>query len=345
MVRGSDATDEDIVSGAVADILDPERNPLRRPGVLPRVSNDAARRKPLDPRWYQIGALAALLCWGLAVLDFDVSPARVALLLAGALGVQYACTRTFRLPAFEAKSALISGLSLCLLLRTNSAWLALLAAAAAIAGKFLLRWNGKHLFNPTNFGIAAVMLATGQAWVSPAQWGNAAFFGFLLVCVGGLVVFRSARSDVTLAFLAGYLALVVGRSLWLGEPLAIPLHRLQSGALLIFSFFMISDPKTTPDSRAGRILFAILVAAGAATIQFRLFRTNGPIWSLFFFSLLVPVIDRVLPGPRYAWAFPKGVPDEASPAPSRLLSDPLRGEPSRAPVLRLLRGQGRREAL
>lgn len=309
------------------------------------MSDDAARRKPLDPRWYQIGALAALLAWGLTVLDFDVSPARAVLLVAGALGAQYACTRIVRLPAFEPKSALISGLSLCLLLRTNSGWLALLAAVAAVASKFLLRWNGKHVFNPTNFGIAAVMLATGQAWVSPAQWGNAAFFGFLLVCVGGLVVFRSARSDVTLAFLACYLVLVVGRSLWLGEPLTIPLHRLQSGALLIFSFFMISDPKTTPESRAGRILFAMLVAAGAATIQFRLFRTNGPVWSLFFFSFLVPVIDRILPGRRYAWAFPKGASDEASPALSGLLSDPLRRESSRAPVLRVLRGQGGREAL
>ena len=76
------------------------------------------------------------------------------------------------------------------------------------------------------------------------------------------MVNRAARSDVTLAFLVFYLALVVGRSLWLGEPLAIPLHRLQSGALLLFAFFMISDPKTTPDSRAGRILFAALVALG-----------------------------------------------------------------------------------
>ena len=120
----------------------------------------------------------------------------------------------------------------------------------------MLRVGGKHLFNPTNFGIVAMMLATGQVWVSPGQWGNVAFFAFLMACLGGLVVNRAARSDVTLAFLAFYLALVFGRALWLGEPMAIPLHRLESGALLLFTFFMISDPKTTPDSRAGRILFA-----------------------------------------------------------------------------------------
>ena len=95
----------------------------------------------------------------------------------------------------------------------------------------------------------------------------------------------AARADVTLAFLAFYLALVFGRSLWLGEPMAIPLHRLQNGALLLFAFFMISDPKTTPDSRAGRIVFALLVALGAGFVHFKLFRNNGLLWSLAACSL------------------------------------------------------------
>ncbi len=83
--------------------------------------------------------------------------------------------------------------------------------------------------------------------------------------------------------------------------MAIPLHRVQSGALLLFSFFIISDPRTTPDSRAGRILFGCLVAAGAWWIQFRLFRTNGPLWSLAACSLLTPLIDWALPGRRFRW--------------------------------------------
>ena len=79
------------------------------------------------------------------------------------------------------------------------------------------------------------------------------------------------------------------------------MHRLESGGFLLFSFFMISDPKTTPDSRAGRILFAALVAATAWYVQFRLFRTNGLLWSLAIWSIAVPVVDRVLPAARYEW--------------------------------------------
>ncbi len=261
-----------------------------------------------DPRLHQIGSLAGLLAYGIGALDFEVSVARAAVILAAALVTQYVGTKLAKLPAYDPRSALISGLSLCLLARTNSLGLAAATAVVAIASKFVLRWNGKHVFNPTNFGLVAMMLATGGApghagplWVSPGQWGNVAFFAFLMACVGSVVVNRAARSDVTLAFIAAWASLLFGRALWLGQPPSIPLHMLENGAFLLFAFFMISDPKTTPDSRAGRIAFALLVAAGAAFVQFVLYRTNGLLWSLAACSPLVPMLDRLLPGPRYQW--------------------------------------------
>ncbi|HYO16712.1 MAG TPA: RnfABCDGE type electron transport complex subunit D [Thermoanaerobaculia bacterium] len=255
-----------------------------------------------DPRTYQILVLSSLLVYGVAWLDLEVRPGQALLLLSTVLLTQYACTRIWRLPAFDPRSALISGLSLCLLLRANSLLLAVAAAVITIASKFVIRLRGKHVFNPTNFGIVAMMLATGgQVWVSPGQWGNAAYFAFLLACLGGLVVNRAARSDVTYAFLAFYLAVLFGRALWLGQPLAIPLHQLGSGAFLIFTFFMISDPKTTPDSRTGRVLFALMVALGAGFVHFVLYRPNGLLLSLAFLSPIVPLLDRLLPGKRYAW--------------------------------------------
>jgi enediyne biosynthesis protein E5 len=282
-----------------------------------------------DPRLYQIGTLACLLVYGMGWLDFDITLARVVLILSTVLATQWICDRSgpakagchvgnnagrVRVPfAMSARSALISGLSLCLLLRTNDPRLAVLASAVTIAGKSLVRVNGKHVFNPTNGGIVAMLLLSNQVWVSPGQWGGPAFFAFLMACAGSLVVNRAARSDVTYAFIIFYGALIVGRSLYLGEPLTIPLHRLQSGALLLFAFFMISDPKTTPNSRAGRLLFAAIVAFAAWYVQFRLFRTNGLLWSLAICSIAVPLINRLLPGARYAWATPKFL---STPAPA-----------------------------
>jgi len=301
-----------------------------------------------DPRPYQIATLAILLAYGLIRLDFDVPALHVVLILATALLSQWALTAAWGLPRFDPRSALISGLSLCLLLRTGSPGLAAAAAVIAIASKFLIRFNGKHLFNPTNFGLVAMMALTPRVWVSPGQWGYSALFAFLMACLGGVVVFRAWRSDVTAAFLAAYAALLFGRALLLGDPLSIPLHQLQSGALLLFSFFMISDPKTTPDSRTGRMLFAALVALGAWYVQFRLFRPRGILWSLAACSALVPLLDRLFPARRYAWAPQasgprrpeEGALDGAQVDVRSGDADPGRGGQGRIRLLRLLRGQG-----
>ena len=123
--------------------------------------------------------------------QFDAGFWQIATTLTTVWLSQFLCAQVWRLPRFDPKSALISGLSLCLLLRTNSLWLAAVAGVVTIASKSLLRWNGKHLFNPTNFGLVLMMLCTGgEVWVSPGQSGNAAFLGFLLACLGGWVVHR-----------------------------------------------------------------------------------------------------------------------------------------------------------
>src|ERR1700682_1897321 len=153
-----------------------------------------------DPRHYQIGALSVLLVYGMTQLGFGVTPGRAALIIGTALLTQWACAVLARI-AFEPRSALISALSLCLLLRSNIALLLAAGAIIAVASKFVFRVRGKHVFNPTNGAIVALMLLTNRVWVSPGQWGNVAFFAFLNTCLGGLVVNRASRSDVTYAFI------------------------------------------------------------------------------------------------------------------------------------------------
>src|SRR6185436_6854348 len=245
--------------------------------------------KTLDPRYWQIASLAALLTYGVIILRFDLTPARVFLVVVTALATQWVCSKATHV-RFEWKSAMISGLSLSLLMRSNMVALILLGAVIAVSSKFLIRWNGKHIFNPTNFAIVVMMVATPRVWVSSGQWGSAAFIGFLIACAGAMVVWRSMRSDVTFAFLFFWIGILVARSIRLGDPLTIPLHRLENGALLIFAFFMISDPKTTPNSRLGRVIFAALVAGGAWYVQFKMFHTNALLWSLAAASPLVPII-------------------------------------------------------
>ncbi len=259
-----------------------------------------------DARLYQASVLLTLLAYGVFTLNFEISLSQVLTTIGSALLFQLLFNLAWRRPPFDLLSAFISSLSLCLLLRTNQPLYVLMTVLITIASKFIIRIQGKHLFNPTNLALV-LMLATGEIWTSPGQWGYAVVFAFFMASLGSWVVTSATRADVTLSYLLFHAGFLFGRSLLLGEPMTIPIHRLQSGALVLFAFFMISDPKTTPNSRLGRILFSFLVALGAWFVQFKLFRTNGLLWSLAFFSIFVPLIDFLFPGKIYQW---KGTPHE-----------------------------------
>jgi Na+-transporting NADH:ubiquinone oxidoreductase subunit NqrB len=259
-----------------------------------------------DPRWWQIVTLALLLIYGLWALDFDQGPAGVVAILFCALMAQWIGSKVAGVQHYDPLSALISALSLCLLLRADELATLATAAVVAIASKFLIRWNGRHIFNPTNFAIV-VMLLADVAWISPAQWGSRAWLAFLFACLAGVVLSRAKRADVALAFLSTFVGILFARAQYLGDPWTIPLKQMQSGALLLFAFFMISDPKTTPDRRGLRIGYGILVAAIAAYWQFAEYRPQALIYALFFTSPLVPLLDYlcpVSPERRYQWSNP-----------------------------------------
>ena len=258
-------------------------------------------RYAADARHFQIVTLAFLLALQLARGDIGANPVQAAVTIAAALAAQYVAVRLCAAGPFDWRSPLITGLSLSLLLRTQVPALWLAAAAIGIGSKFVIRVHGKHLFNPANIAIVSLLLASPMVWVSPGQWGSAVWLAFLLVCAAGMVLQRAARAAVALAFLGGYCGLLLGRALWLGDPLAIPLHQVQSGALLIFGFFMITDPRSTPDHRVGRIGFALAVAGLGYWLQFHWQIRPGLFLALAMLSPASALIDRLLPAARFTW--------------------------------------------
>ena len=280
------------------------RNPDRDSAAFERgMSSVAAFR---DPRYYQVLVLSLLLLYGIVGLDFGIAWRNAAAIFVTAQLTQLAGTRLAGLRRFDPLSALITSLSLTLLLRTDVTILAAVAAMVAIGSKFLVRLQGKHVFNPANVALVTMMLASDRVWVSSGQWGSAALGALALACLGFLVLTRAKRAETTLAFLLAWGALVFMRALWLGDPLGIPLHQLQNGALLIFAFFMISDPKTSPNSAPGRLVYGAMVAAVAYLIQFVLYEPNGPILALIISAPFVPLIDFLSRGKRYRWEQPAG---------------------------------------
>lgn len=254
-----------------------------------------------DPRHFQILILSSLIVLQSAGSDFGPEVPVILLSLGGCLFCQTLFSKIFRV-RFDFRSPLISGMSLSILLKASSLWFFALGALIVVGSKFLIRFRGKHLFNPTNLAIVVLtLLFPSVVWISPGQWGQGVWLAFFLCCAALLVLYQIPRRDMGPMFFLMWMGALFGRALWLGDPLSIPLHQMQNGALLIFCFFMISDPKTIPNRFAGRVVFGLLVALIAYVIQFGFYRTDGLMIALAAGCLFTPLIDFLLPGTAYQW--------------------------------------------
>ena len=260
-----------------------------------------------DPRFWQIISLLILSFLQIIASDFGTSLPILGLSVLSCLAVQWAWQRDMvsslpsALPS-SLPSALITGLSLSLLLRTDFLWMYPVAAIVAISSKFLATYHGKHFLNPANIAIVMLLLTLPNAvWISPGQWGSVAWLAALLTGLAGLVLSRAGRLDMALGFLGCWGGLLLARALWLGDPLAIPVHQIQSGALLIFTFFMITDPRSTPDHRWARLIFAAMVAMIGFALQFGLHIREGLFFALALVCLTTPILDSLIKSTRYQW--------------------------------------------
>lgn len=255
-----------------------------------------------DPRLFQIFSLGILLSAGAYFRDFSLRPEQVVLTFAAGLLVQRGCWLLNPSKPRSYRSAIITCLSLALLLRADNLFAHPAAAAAAILSKSLLRFGEKHLFNPATFGAVFAIVFLPGTWVSPGQWGQDFAIAGWVAMLGLLVTRRARRGDISFTFLGFYLGALAIRVAFLGQRWAVWSHQLESGALLLFAFFMISDPMTGPNARRGRVAHAALVAGVAYALQFGLYRTNGLIWALFIAAPCVPLWDAIWPAQKFQWS-------------------------------------------
>lgn len=264
-------------------------------------SQIARRQWRFDPRYYQLAVQSTLLSWGMLFLGFSISALEFVSVLLVAWGAQRLLTRLHGLPA-NLLSATNSAMSILLLLHAdNPLWL-ILAVLVAIGSKFLVTWNKRHIYNPSNLGIVLVILLAPSAWAAPGQWGQTMWMLLLAAGFGlGLVIgFRRMLASWT--FLGLFALMTLAYAAWLGDPLAIPLHQLQNGALLIFAFFMLSDPMTIPRSMPGQLLFGGMVAAIGWSMQFLFYIPNAFLYALALSSPCVLFINRLFPGQAFDWS-------------------------------------------
>lgn len=257
-----------------------------------------------DPRDYQIVFLATFLGLGIMTRDWSIQPELIFTLLLTCCLTQLVATMLWKPaenPWLALKSALITGLGLSLLLRADRVSTMILAGSLAIASKFIFTSERKHWFNPANFGIIIALLLTPDAWVSPGQWGDDWWYLLLFIGTGSIILKRVGRWDTSVAFLGAYALLEAARNFWLGWTWDVYTHKLMSGSLLLFTLFMITDPRSIPNAKFARIIWAISIA-GLTFILRNYFYINEAVFiALFSLSPLTILLDRIWQSPRFAW--------------------------------------------
>ncbi len=268
-----------------------------------------AKRYAYDPRYFQVFFQLVFMVYGLLYLGWTAEWGHYLLCIGGAVTFNY-LAETFRQGRWPGLanwrswglSALVSAMSLCLLLKTGHWYISLLAAFLTVASKYLFRIRGKHIFNPSAFGIVATLVITRDAWLSPGQWGSSVVLFFFILTLGTIVVTRVQKLDTSLAFLLTFGFLTWWRQVYvLGWPVDYFLHSITTGSLLLFAFFMISDPRTSPNHPVVRVLWASSVAFGAFYFAAFEWKYNTSIWALVMAAPLVPLLDRIFKANPFAW--------------------------------------------
>jgi Na+-transporting NADH:ubiquinone oxidoreductase subunit NqrB len=257
-----------------------------------------------DPRDYQICFLATFLGLGIITRDWSIRPELISSLILSCCLTQLVLTslsKPTENPLPSLKSALITSLGLSLLLRADRVSTMILAGSLAIASKFIFTSKQKHWFNPANFGIIIALLLTPDAWVSPGQWGSDWWYLLLFVGLGGIVLKRVGRWDTSVAFLGAYALLEVVRNIWLGWTWDVSIHKLMSGSLLLFTLFMITDPRSIPNARSARIFWAVAIAGLAFILRNYFYINEGIFIALFVLSPLTVLLDKLWLAPRFNW--------------------------------------------
>ncbi|MBD2292983.1 RnfABCDGE type electron transport complex subunit D [Anabaena sphaerica FACHB-251] len=255
-----------------------------------------------DIRDYQILFLSLFLILGIGTRDWTLRPELILIAIATCLVTQSILSLVITKEAnINLRSPLITSLGLSLLLRADHGTTMVLAAATAIGSKFVFQTGDKHFFNPANFGIISALALTPDAWVSPGQWGEEWWYGLLFAGTGGMILQRVGRWDTTAAFLGAYSLLEAVRNIWLGWTWDVYLHRLMSGSLILFALFMVTDPRSIPNSPIGRIVWAVCIAIVTFILRNYFFLSTAVFWALFALAPLTILIDNLWFAPRFAW--------------------------------------------
>jgi len=258
----------------------------------------ASRRFGIDSRYLAPLLITTILLVGQITFGFLESWSRTFLAILTAIVVELVVVRVLYGKWPHLASAYVSGISVGILVRSPAFWPYALCAAISITSKYVLRLRGRHLWNPTNFGIVAMLLLAPEAVAGlSVQWGNN-LLPMVIVWTLGTVILRSVgRLHITLTYVASFLLFAAVRAGITGHPILSEIAPITGPMYQLFIFFMITDPKTTVGPKWAQSLVAVLIAF--LETVFRLMQwVYAPFYALFIIGPIANLIEMAVTAKR-----------------------------------------------
>jgi enediyne biosynthesis protein E5 len=220
------------------------------------------------PRWFSVDKrylapilITCILAAGQVSFGFLESYSRTALAILIALSTELVVGRIFWGQWPHLASAYVSGISVGILVRSPAIWPYALCSMLSITSKYVLRVKGRHLWNPSNFGICVLLLLASDTVASLSiQWGNYLLPMIIIWILGSFIIWQVKRFHICATYVVSFLLLAWVRSWITGHPFLAEVAPITGPMYQLFIFFMITDPKTTVQTTWGQCVVACLVA-------------------------------------------------------------------------------------
>lgn len=281
--------------------------PPSTPSTTPSEPAPSRRSKllSLDNRFLAPVLITGILLVGQLTFGILESYTRTLLAIVSSIVMELVLGRLFTGKWPHLASAYITGISVGILIRSPALWPYILCSLISITSKYAIRWRGRHLWNPSNLGVSAMLFLAPTTVASlSVHWGNAVWPMLVIWFLGSLIIWRLKRFHICATYVLSFLALSAIRSAITGDPWKAAVAPITGPMYQLFIFFMITDPKTTVRSRWGQCVVAFLVALVEAIL--RLNRVvHAPYYALFLVGPAANVIElwwtsRTQPAPAAA---------------------------------------------
>ena len=188
-------------------------------------------------------------------------------------------------------SAYISGISVGILIRSATVWPYIITAALSILSKYVLRYKGKHLWNPSNFGVSWMLFFVPMYVAGLSiQWGSNFLAMSVIWILGLIIVYRAKRLHVTVTYVLSFVFFAYLRSIITGDTFLAEVSPLTGPMYQLFIFFMMTDPPTSVSTKRGQILVAFLVAFAEFILRLNSF-IYAPFYALFLVGPAAKFLD------------------------------------------------------